>query len=75
MAATVVAAAALLLAAVLLRVSRGQQPSVPQVPGLPVLGNTIALARGGVAFISQCRQRVSELEGLWQRPCAQHTPE
>eukprot|EP00878_Enallax_costatus_P026804 GHUV01028803.1.p1 GENE.GHUV01028803.1~~GHUV01028803.1.p1 ORF type:complete len:247 (+),score=65.51 GHUV01028803.1:153-893(+) len=30
---------------------------VPVVPGLPLLGNTIALGRGGVAFITQCRQQ------------------
>lgn len=32
--------------------------NVPVVPGLPLFGNLIALGRGGVAFISQCRDKV-----------------
>lgn len=31
----------------------------PVVPGLPVLGNAVALGKGGLAFISQCRQQVT----------------
>jgi hypothetical protein len=33
--------------------------SIPTAPGLPILGNAIALGKGGLAYISQCRQRVS----------------
>lgn len=36
--------------------------TVPVVPGLPLLGNVIALGRGGVAFITQCRQKVRHLK-------------
>lgn len=32
--------------------------SIPVVPGLPILGNVIALGKGGLAFITQCRQQV-----------------
>lgn len=32
--------------------------SIPSVPGIPVLGNAIALGKGGLAFITQCRQKV-----------------
>jgi hypothetical protein len=35
-------------------------PLPPVVPGLPLLGNALALGRGGVAFISQCRQRFGD---------------
>eukprot|EP00775_Hariotina_reticulata_P002863 gene2863-3155_t len=34
--------------------------TVPQVPGLPLLGNVIALGRGGSAFISKCRHKFGD---------------
>jgi hypothetical protein len=35
-----------------------RRSSIPVVPGLPILGNAIALGKGGLAFITQCRQQV-----------------
>ena len=30
----------------------------PQIPGLPLVGNTLSLARHGAAFIHMCRMQV-----------------
>ena len=63
------AAAALLMVWHLLARRKQQLMTVPVVPGLPLLGNVVALGRGGVAFITKCRQRVRVTAASLLRSC------
>lgn len=58
----IVTAAVIVLAGIYVGLSQflSLRSCIPVVPGIPVLGNAIALARGGLAYITQCRQTVRE---------------